>query len=119
MSLPGTIMNLPGTTPRYGFLTYKITSKLPTAKKNKRNEHLLGRKEIRTTAVEVISGGWCGNLTALQETTTAESEKEEGARRGKTNYGPKGPIYRDDVEYETSHQGAANFPVLDIYSPRQ
>ncbi|CAI8588935.1 unnamed protein product [Vicia faba] len=110
-------MNVTGSIMSHMPKAMKVTGSIAT-KKNKRNEHLLGRKEIRTMAVEVISGGWCGNLTALQEMAAAESEKEGEARRGKTNYRPKGLIYRDDVEYETSHRGAANFPVLDIYSHR-
>ena len=68
----------------------QITLKLPTTKKNRRNEHLLGRKEECTAAMRVVNGGWCGNLAVLQKTTAAEAEEEGEARRRKTNYGTQG-----------------------------
>ena len=79
MSISGTVMNLPGITSKYGFLVSKIALKLPTTQRNRRKEHLLGGRGVRTTAVKVINGEWCDALTVLRETTAAETEKMGGA----------------------------------------
>ena len=42
-----------------------------------------------------------------RQQSQGKREEREGE---KTNYGPKGPIYKDDMEFETSHRGNTNFP---------
>ena len=46
----------------------------------------------------------------LEKQRRQRQRKEEKREEEKQIMRPKDPIYRDDVEYETSPRGATNFP---------